>query len=257
VLNGDLTVLAFKDDRTWRITVKRTTDPKEFREYVKELLSGGRLPKYARDGDDALYQKAVQAFQRRIAAQSDAELAPTLSSLKTGGFDPGFFFDHAESDPSFLFALANAYRWSGAAADAPKAVHITNVLLLGPQKLEEDSGDWWEAKTIQLDVRVTSAERALAASGASSPEAKEYAKQAVNAIVFMKQMHPRLGGAERRDVTLAEWKALYARLLPILGKVGIPHDRIDLTAEPPPPAATVETPPAPTAPAPETPGMDK
>ena len=67
-LSGDLPVFVQKEaDRAWRIPVRRANDVREFRDYVKDILSGGKLPKFARDADDAAYQRAVGNFQRRIA----------------------------------------------------------------------------------------------------------------------------------------------------------------------------------------------
>ncbi len=260
-LSGDSAILGYKDPstgQTARIPVRKMTDVREFREYVKDILSGGKVPKYVRDADDALYQKAIGTFQKKIAAQDDAETKPIVDSLKTAGFDPIFFAEHADPEIPFLFALAHAYQNSGVAAHAARSLSITDVLLKGPQKLEADTAEWWEAKTIVFDVNVSIAERALASGGAASPEAKTFAGRAQQMLVITKQMNPRIGGAERHEETLAEWQAIQARLVTLLTRLGMKSEGVDLAASTPPPgpeAAPVSPPgaPAPTPPATEAP----
>ena len=253
-LVGDLVVLPWKDgDRTWRVPVRRMSDAKEFRDYVKEILSGGKVPKFVRETDDQLYQRAIGTFQRKVASMTDGELASTVASLKNGGFDAYFFADHADTDVASLFALAHSYQGSGVAADAGKAVAIAGV---AGSKVEEDSAEWWEAESIKLDVRVTSAERALSAGGAAAPDAKAAATQARNQLTFMKQTHPHIGGLDRHDQTLTEWKDLQVRLNAALKTLGLPTSTVDLAAEAAPAPAEAPAPPAPAPAAPTSPPAD-
>ena len=265
-LSSELVVLPYKvDERTWRIPVRKVADVAEFREYVKALLGGGKLPKYMKDVDQALYEKAVGAFQRRIAAMTDGELKQTVVSLKTGGFDPAFFAEHADTDQAFILALAHAYQAAGQAADAAKAINVAGVLLNGAQKLEEDSADWWEVQTLGLEVRVAAAERALLSGGPAAPDAKTYTSQAQKMLLFTKQNYPHIGGVDRHEKTLEEWAALQVRVNALAKALGLPTSTVDLKAEAAPAAPTEpENPPAPTEPAMEAPpamdapaGMDE
>ncbi len=252
-LAGELVVLPYRDgNRPWKIPVRKVADVKEFRDYVKDLLGGGKLPKYVRDTDQALYEKAISAFQRKIVSMSDAELAGTVTSLKTGGFDVGFFSEHVDTDPTLILALAQAYRAGEQSADAMKAINVLRVLTEGPQKLDDDSGDWWEVQTVGLEIRVSAAERALQSGGAASPEAKNYTSMAQKMIAFTKQNYPHIGGFERHEQTLAEWIAIQGRVTVLAGKLGLPSQSVDLRAEAAPaaPVAPPIAPPADPTPAP-------
>ncbi len=234
--------------RKVRIPIAKVTDIGPFKEYVA-ALGGDRLPRFQSDKADQEYQAAVKRFQAEIARMSDAELKPIVNSLKNPGFDVGFFSEHAFAGGiEFLMALAHAYAGTGIPENGRKAQNVVRVILNGPSRVEDGSSEWWEAQTISLDMSVAAAERALSAEGPSSPEAKVSATNASKFLVSMKQINPTIGGTERREATVAEWKAIQVRLTAVMSKLGLSMPPVDVEAKAPLPPAEPATPAAPTGP---------
>jgi hypothetical protein len=228
-------------DGTWRIPIGRVNTVPELRAAVA-ALTRERLPKYATARVDEDYWRIVQQFKEHVANEamiSTQELDRTVASIKGGGFDPVFFSEHAYvGDAEELLSLARAYARSGVAENLRKAFNLTIAVNYGAARAEVDSAEWWEAKSIALDVQLTEAERELAASGDQSAKAKVDAKGVETMLASMKKLYPRIGGAERHEETLKEWKAIQQRLRGLLAKLNLPSTPIDLDAKPsemPPP----------------------
>jgi len=238
--------------RRVRIPIPKVTEIGAFKEYVAGL-GGDRLPRFASDKADQEYQAAVKRFQGEVKSMADADLKPIVTSLRNPGFDVSFFSEHAYAGGiDFLMSLAHAYAGTGTAENGRKAANVVKVILNGPSKVEDGSAEWWEAQTIGFDVSVAAVERALSAEGATSAEAKVGATGASRFLVSMKQINPTIGGTERRDETVKEWKAIQVRLAAAMSKLGIPMTSVDLDtkAPPPPPEPAAPTAPAPTPPSP-------
>lgn len=240
------------------VPVPKMTEVGVFKEYVAGL-GGDRLPRFVSDKADQEYQSAVKRFQGEVARMTDVEAKRIVGSLKNPGFDVRFFAEHAYAGGiDFLMSLAHAYAGTGTPENGRKAANVVKVILNGPSKVEDGSAEWWEAQTIGFDVTVAAVERSLSAEGPTSAEAKVGATQASRFLVSMKQLNPTIGGTERREATVSEWKAIQARLVAAASKLGMSMPAVDVEAKaplpPPEPAAPPPT-PAPPAPAPTDPGM--
>ncbi|MCC7136884.1 MAG: hypothetical protein IT460_00475 [Planctomycetes bacterium] len=255
VLRGELAVLPFKDrsqGKSWHIPVRKVDSVAAFRDAVRDL-SGDALPRFTNDATQVEYERAVAQFKQLMGATdkkdgalSDEELGRTVKSLKDAGFDPGFYSVHGLPDNDFLLQLGRAAIRSAVAADASAAIGAARAVLDCPPRPLDDSAEWWEGKTLQLEVAVTLAERTASADGGDSALAKRYAGEADTLMVTTKQTMPRIGGGgpEAKDV-LARWKDLRRRLDAVAGKLGIPLKPVDLDALPPEPAAEPAPAPAP------------
>ena len=241
--------------RRVRIPVPKMTEVGAFKEYVAGL-GGDRLPRFLSDRADQEYLAAVKRFQAEIARMEDAELKRIVGSLKNPGFDVPFFSEHAYAGGiDFLMSLAHAYQGTGTAENGRKAANVVRVILNGPSKVEDGSSEWWEAQTIGFEVSVAAAERALSAEGQNSPDAKISATNASRFLVSMKQINPTIGGTERREQTVAEWKAIQARLTAVMSRLGLSMPPVDVEAKAPLPPAEPVAPPTPAAPTgPQAPG---
>jgi hypothetical protein len=124
-----------------------------------------------------------------------------------------------------------------------------NALLRGPFKPDAGSSEWWQAQTVILHYFVSEAERAAAAGGDAVAKGVPHAKQADKMLVSFKRLFPRIGGAERHEETLAEWKALQARLAKVAPTLNVSTTSVDLAATTPVEGATPPGGAAPGAPA--------
>jgi hypothetical protein len=251
MLRGDIAILPYRDPvrgGQWQFPVRRVDTVAEFREVVKKL-GPDDLPRYADEAKQADYLRALEQFKRTIAEMEDGELERTVRSLRNAGFDVTFYTSFGETGTEYLLALAHSFARSGIATDAPGAIGAARAVLDVPPKAEDDSPEWWEAKTILLETSVAMAERA------TTPEqAKSWGVEADRAMVATKKIYARIGGAERPQ-TLAEWKDLRARLVAAMQKHGLKAQSLDLdampkdvappTPAPTPPPAAVPTPAAP------------
>lgn len=235
---------------TWRIPVPRVASEAQFREYV-DKLTPDRIPVYTADKTSAAYWKAVDEFKKHVKGLSDKELESTVKSLKDGGLDATFFGEHAWVSSDFLLTLAHAYLLSGVEDNAVRAMNSAKAVLRAA-KVDEDTAEWWESHTILLEVSVSVAERKVKSGGDKSPEARSAAKEADAAMTTIKRLYPNIGGAERRALTLKEWKAIQLRLRAVGQALGLQLGMIDLeAAAPAPPPVAPPSPPSPTGP-----GMD-
>jgi hypothetical protein len=250
LLSGEYVTLPFRDpaqNRVFHFPVKRAaiTDAAAFRKYVQDLKETD-LPAFPphRAGERVAYaERALRQFQGAIAKMDEPEARRTVESIKKGGFDPAFFAEHADASPESLLPLARAYIRSGVQQYAVRARNAAQILVQGLYAVDTGSPEWWQAQTVILNYLVSQAERGEAAE----------AKIADKMLVTFKRMYPRLGGAQRHAQTLAEWKAIQARLTAAAAKVGVPTANVDLEADTPPAAAPTESPPTPGA-APPAPG---
>jgi hypothetical protein len=234
-------------DGTWRIPIPRSNSVAELRANVA-ALTRERLPRYAAARTDENYWRVVQQFKEHVSTEaliSTAELDRTVLTMKAAGFDPIFFSEHAVvTPPDALLALARAYARSGVAANGLKAFNLTTAVVYG-SRVEVDGPEWWEAKTIALEVQLSDAERELQASGDQSAKAKVAAKDVETMISSMKKLYPHIGGTERHEETLKEWKEIQQRLRALMAALRLPTVPVDLDAAPP--REPEEAPPAPAA----------
>ncbi len=230
ILSGELVVSSIEyDGRQWKIPLRRTANLQEFREYVRDLFLGHKLPITSAGSELTHYGKAVFDFQEQVASASDAELTKTVARVNAGGLDMGFVNDHSDLSPPDFLLLARAYHGGERAGDGTKAINALRFVMEGPRYFEDDSADWWGVQTLALAIRVSIAERALESGGAAS-EAKQATIQAQMLIKYTKQSYPGIGGADRRHKTIDEWTALQARIAELAKKLGLPFKPVELTA---------------------------
>lgn len=229
VLRGEVAVLRATDARgtDWPVPVRKSENVKVFREDLKNH-GGDLLPRYADANTQSDFEKAVTQLKNDLQRKSDTELAPIVASLKNAGFDRAFWVAHGVNDNEFLLSLARCYARSGQAEDALGAVGAARAVLEVPPQALTDGAEWWEAQTIYLETFVALAERRAAAAAQGGPNAAELKKEAerfvtsaAKSISFNKAIYPKIGGAERHEVTLKEWEALQARMLKVASALGV------------------------------------
>ena len=246
LLSGEYVTIQYPDLVLGRrsIPVRRQPDVAAFRAHVKEL--GGELvPKYADARADERWRDMLKRFKEKIESARDDEVGRIVKSLKDAGFDFLIFGELADTSSGFLLALAHSYARSGAEENAQKALNAAQAIWSVPRtKAEDDSAEWWEARTIVLNVYVAIAER-KAQSAPEAPEGKQSAIRAQEMMLTIKRLYPHLGGPARHEETLAEWLAIQARLRTVLSKLGVAEKTVDLRAEEAPKPTEPEEPPAP------------
>ncbi len=246
LLSGEYVTIQYPDLVLGRrsIPVRRQPDVAAFRAHVKEL--GGELvPKYADARADERWRDMLKRFKEKIESARDDEVGRIVKSLKDAGFDFLIFGELADTSSGFLLALAHSYARSGAEENAQKALNAAQAIWSVPRtKAEDDSAEWWEARTIVLNVYVAIAER-KAQSAPEAPEGKQSAIRAQEMMLTIKRLYPHLGGPARHEETLAEWLAIQARLRTVLSKLGVAEKAVDLRAEEAPKPTEPEEPPAP------------
>jgi hypothetical protein len=239
LLSGEYVTLPFEDPalrRRFYIPVRRAADGAAFRRDVEAMRPGEPpLPRFApgRSGDESDYARAVANFKIYVRDMDAAAADRTAKSLQAGGFDAPFFAEHADARVETLLPLARAYIRSGLPEYSIRAYNAAQNVLRGHYKPEDGSADWWQVQTVVLNYFVSEAERGAAAGGAAQGEAATHAKIADKMISSFKRLFPRIGGAERHEETLAEWKSLQARLAKAAATLGVSTANVDLAAEVP------------------------
>lgn len=184
-----------RSNRRWRFPIPRPASVTELRNSVKNMgkEGGPPLPAFENEQEEKEYREALKLFRRALSETDDRDLQRLVSESGKSTFDPVLYREMANYDTEFRLALAWAYSESGREEDVPKAVNLALSLVAPPLGVEEDTENWWQARTIQIRVYIKTAERKLGGDATSSADAVQWLERAGNVFKAVAASYPDLG----------------------------------------------------------------